>query len=168
LREGMDDYLSKPVRPPDLMECLERFHRPNHDQFIPLIRGTGRLRAEQLEQRVAIDVTVLNRLRSAMGNGGSQLLIDLINIFLEDAPKKVAQIVTAAKLQDARLLSEAAHPLKSSSASLGAKLFSELCQQLEEMGLKGNLDSVEEGAEALMAEYERVRKALLQYRQMLD
>lgn len=168
LHEGMDDYLSKPVRPADLVECLQRYRRPNNTRFAPPIRGTGRLRAEQLEQRVAIDVTVLNRLRSAMGNGGSQLLIDLINIFLDDAPKKVAQIVAAAKLQDAQTLSDASHPLKSSSASLGARLFSELCQQLEEMGLHGNMSEAEEGAEALVAEYERVRKALLQYRQMLE
>lgn len=168
LHEGMDDYLSKPVRPPDMVACLERYRRPNNTRFAPPIKSTGRLRAEELEQRVAIDVTVLNRLRSAMGNGGSQLLVDLIDIFLEDAPKKVAQIVAAAKLQDARTLADAAHPLKSSSASLGAKLFSEMCQQLEEMGAKGNMSGTEEGAEALMAEYERVRKALLQYRMMLE
>jgi CheY-like chemotaxis protein len=168
LHEGMDDYLSKPVRPPDMVACLERYRRPSNTRFAPPIKGTGRLRAEQLEQRVAIDVTVLNRLRSAMGNGGSQLLVDLIDIFLEDAPKKVAQIVAAVKLQDARTLCDAAHPLKSSSASLGAKLFSEMCQQLEEMGSKGALNGTQEGAEALMAEYERVRKALLQYRQMLE
>lgn len=168
INSGMDDYVSKPVRPPDMVAALERYRKPANTRFAPPIQGTGRLRAEQFEQRVAIDVTVLNRLRSAMGSGGAKMLVDLIDIFLEDAPKKVAEIVAAAKLKDARTLRDAAHPLKSSSASLGAKLFSELCQQLEEMGIDENLRGAEEGAEALMAEYERVRKALLSYRQMLE
>lgn len=167
MNSGMDDYVSKPVRPPELVAALDRYRRPANTRFAPPIQGTGRLRAEQLEQRVAIDVTVLNRLRSAMGTGGTGMLVDLIDIFLDDAPKKVAEIVAAAKLSDARTLRDAAHPLKSSSASLGAKLFSELCQQLEKMGIEENLQGAEEGAEALLAEYDRVRRALLSYRQML-
>ena len=125
------------------------------------------MRAEQLEQRVAIDVTVLNRLRSAMGDSGSQLMVDLINIFLEDAPKRVAEILAAVRLDDPLALRNAAHPLKSSSASLGAKTFSEMCQQLEEMGINGDLTGAEEGANTLAFEYEKVRKALTQYKQIL-
>lgn len=167
LNSGLDDYVSKPVRPTDLVGALERYRRPINTRYAPPIQGTGKLRAEQLEQRVAVDVTVLNRLRSAMGSSGAQLLVDLIDIFLEDAPKKVETIESAARIKDADALQDAAHPLKSSSASLGAKLFSELCQQLEEMGVRGELDGAEEGAEALAAEFERVEKALSNYKQIL-
>jgi signal transduction histidine kinase/CheY-like chemotaxis protein/HPt (histidine-containing phosphotransfer) domain-containing protein len=167
LHSGMDDYISKPIRPPDLTEALERYRKPEADRKTGSIRGTGRLRAEQLEQKVPIDVTVLNRLRSAMGDTGAQLMRDLIDIFLDDAPKKVADIVAAARLQDAQTMRDAAHPLKSSSASLGAKAFSELCQQLEEMGITQNLEGAGEAAEALAAEYERVRNALVQYKTLL-
>ena len=168
LHSGMDDYIGKPVRPAELVEALDRYRRPESSQAsAPPIKSTGRLRAEQLEQRVAIDVTVLNRLRSAMGDSGSQLMVDLINIFLEDAPKRVAEILAAVRLDDPLALRNAAHPLKSSSASLGAKTFSEMCQQLEEMGINGDLTGAEEGANTLAFEYEKVRKALTQYKQIL-
>jgi signal transduction histidine kinase/DNA-binding response OmpR family regulator len=168
LHSGMDDYISKPIRPQELADALLRYRRPDNTRHAPPIKGTGRLRAEQFEQRVAIDVTVLNRLRNALGENGSALLVDLINIFLDDAPKKVASIVAAARLQDAQTLREAAHPLKSSSASLGARLFSELCQQIEDMGEKDLISGAEESAEILAAEYDRVRKALIQYKQLLS
>ncbi len=167
LHSGMDDYIGKPIRPPELVEALERYRRPEVDRKTGGIRGTGRLRAEQLEQKIPIDVTVLNRLRSAMGDTGAQLMGDLIDIFLDDAPKKVADIVAAARLEDPQTLRDAAHPLKSSSASLGAKAFSELCQQLEEMGIKQDLNGAGQMAEALAVEYERVRNALVQYKTLL-
>lgn len=168
LTTGMDDYISKPVRPEDLVEVLERYRTPEHARHAPEVKSTGRLRLERLGERVAIDVTVLNRLRSAMGESGIQLMNDLINIFLEDTPRKIKEIEAAVKRRDAIAIRETAHPLKSSSASLGAVLFSEMCQQLEDMGTRRSLNGAEEGMEILAAEFDRVRGALEQYKAFLS
>lgn len=167
LATGMDDYISKPVRPEELVAALERCKRPEHARHAPETTGTGRLRAERMGEGTAIDIEVLNQLQNAMGESGPKLLIDLIDIYLDDTPKRLGEIQDAVIHRDANALRDAAHPLKSSSASLGAILFSELCQQLEEMGIRRRLSGASEGVDALNAEFDRVRWALQQYKTML-
>jgi signal transduction histidine kinase/DNA-binding response OmpR family regulator len=167
LSKGMDDYISKPVRPEELVAALERCKRPEHARHAPETVGTGRLRAERTLADAAINIRVMERLQSAMGDSGAQLLIDLIDIYLEDAPRRLAEIQDAVLHRDADSLRQAAHPLKSSSASLGAMLISELCQQLEEMGIRREFAGAIEGVEVLEAEFDRVRRALHHYKSTL-
>jgi HPt (histidine-containing phosphotransfer) domain-containing protein len=61
---------------------------------------------------------------------------------------------------DASALADAAHPLKSSSASLGALRLSELCQELEALGLASSTDGVSDLLGELRLEFSRVRRAL--------
>lgn len=57
----------------------------------------------------------------------------MIECYLTESEKLLKTITTAMTKADAQSLFRAAHSLKSSSASLGANPFSELCQELEMM-----------------------------------
>jgi HPt (histidine-containing phosphotransfer) domain-containing protein len=57
-------------------------------------------------------------------------------------------------------LFNAAHALKSSSATLGAGSLATLCQELETMGKAGDLEDAPRKAGQLEAEYERVKAEL--------
>jgi HPt (histidine-containing phosphotransfer) domain-containing protein len=60
------------------------------------------------------------------------------------------------------LLQRAAHTLKSTSATLGATSFSELCQELEAIAQTGTLTVASARVSQLKTEYEKVEMALLE------
>jgi len=89
---------------------------------------------------------------------GVTLLHELVGLFLEDAPRRLAQI--SQSVSDPAKLAFHAHALKSMSLNLGAKRIVELCQKLEDLGRAGRTD----GAEILLQQLETAfaqTKALL-------
>jgi len=80
---------------------------------------------------VAIDVTVLGSLESAQADGEPDLIVELIDLFLKDAPRRLANMSTFLEDGDLHSLSREAHCLKGSSATLGALVMTKLCQAVE-------------------------------------
>ena len=62
---------------------------------------------------------------------------DLLETFLQDIANQLASLRTAVANDDAPMLCRTAHPLKSSSHSIGALRLSRLAQQLEAQGRIG-------------------------------
>jgi len=108
-----------------------------------------------------IDPTVLQELKEMMGEDSSEVLAEVIDSYLNDAPILLQAIHTAVAQEDVAGLERAAHALKSSSATLGAIPLSEFCKELEAMGRVGTIQDGLERASQLEAEYVRV-KAILQ------
>ncbi|HEY9708017.1 MAG TPA: Hpt domain-containing protein, partial [Oculatellaceae cyanobacterium] len=95
------------------------------------------------------------------------VLAEMIDCYLEDAPKLLDAIATAVTQKDAKLLRQASHTLKSSSATIGATTLSHLGQKLEVMSRIGNTEYALDKLPQLEAEYKRVKAALqLHYQQM--
>ena len=69
-----------------------------------------------------LDHTVLDELLSFADDGDPELLVDLIQMFLEDGPSKVAAVSQGLAIGDFDMAERAAHSLKGSSGNLGAKL----------------------------------------------
>ena len=82
---------------------------------------------------VAIDVTVLESLESAQADGEPDLIVELIDLFLKDAPRRLANMSTFLEDGDLHSLSREAHCLKGSSATLGAPVMTEICQAVEDI-----------------------------------
>jgi HPt (histidine-containing phosphotransfer) domain-containing protein len=70
----------------------------------------------------------------------------------------VAAVRVACDAGDSRALEAAAHKLKGSSGTLGAKRVAEFCERLEAIGRAGTVD----GATALVEELESAAAALQQ------
>ncbi len=64
------------------------------------------------------------------------------------------------------MFEQAAHMLKSSSATFGAMRLAALCLELEMMGRAGIFDGVAEKLEQVVTEYERVKAALMSPQEM--
>jgi len=71
--------------------------------------------------------------------GDSEILVELVQSYLDTAKDLMQQIQQGVDQTDADLLQRAAHSLKSSSASLGANQLSEYCKQLELCGRQNKL-----------------------------
>ena len=144
LQAGMDDYISKPVRVAELQSALERWGpmktRMHDTAFLA--------RAKPLQPENLLDQTIIANLRAMPPADGVGMLQELVGLFLENAPQRMAQI--SQFINDAPMLAFHAHALKSMSLDLGAKRVVELSQKLEELGRTRNVH----GAPALLRDLE--------------
>jgi len=103
-----------------------------------------------------VDESVLDELRSILGNEVDRL----IEVFLDDSPRLISALETAAAGQDFEMLRNAAHTLKSSSANLGAMALSNAAKKVE-LGARTQTLERPAVAVALIAnEFARARQAL--------
>jgi histidine phosphotransfer protein HptB len=67
-----------------------------------------------------IDQESIENLRSLNPDDGDEFLKEIIGIFLEDTPQRIAELNTSLASQDTVRFIRAAHSIKGSSANLGA------------------------------------------------
>jgi HPt (histidine-containing phosphotransfer) domain-containing protein len=107
----------------------------------------------------AIDPAVIASLDEAWEEGEADLVVELIDLYLGDAPQWVEAMRTAAAGDDATVLKGAAHTLKGSSGSLGIRQVAETCKMLE-LNCSGSAARVEELLQQLDREFATARRAL--------
>lgn len=78
----------------------------------------------------AIDPETIQGLRELGGDDEPELLAELIQIFLEDAPQRMKDITEGLAHGDLTRVERGAHTLKSSSANIGALGLSDLCGKI--------------------------------------
>jgi HPt (histidine-containing phosphotransfer) domain-containing protein len=72
--------------------------------------------------------------------GDVDLLTDVIRLFLDDCPKRLAAIKEAVELKDADLIRISAHALKGAAGTLSAAAVFDAAQTLERLGTEGRLE----------------------------
>jgi HPt (histidine-containing phosphotransfer) domain-containing protein len=78
-----------------------------------------------------LDMSVVEELLSISDDGDPELLLDLIQMFLDDGPAKLAAVDEGLAAGDFEKAERAAHSLKGSSGNLGAKLLQNACEQMQ-------------------------------------
>ena len=106
-----------------------------------------------------LDPKAIDELR-ALNPDDPSFLRELIQIYLDDSPKQIAEVEAALAAGDAPKLTRAAHSLKGSSANFGASPLRAIAEQVEHLGRASNLAAVPERLPELKAEYDRVKAAL--------
>jgi HPt (histidine-containing phosphotransfer) domain-containing protein len=110
-----------------------------------------------------ISLVRIQRMRDSL-SGRDAALVELIDIFLADLPRRTAAIAAAVERADAAALALHAHSLRGGGANFGAARLDDLCGRLEEMGQRGALDKARPALEQLTSAGESVRRALLAIR----
>jgi HPt (histidine-containing phosphotransfer) domain-containing protein len=111
----------------------------------------------------AIDVTALEKFQAQFGADGPELMPQLINLFLKDAPKLIVQMRQGAIQGDAKTLHRSAHSLKSNSETFGAFKLSALCANLETHTKAGTVEGVEVMVAHIQEEFNRAQTKLRHY-----
>jgi HPt (histidine-containing phosphotransfer) domain-containing protein len=146
----MDAYLIKPINLEQLGQALGGI--------------AGEVGAVRGEADSGDAESIAEGLRSF---GDAAVVSELIDLFLKDAPARLAQAQAALGAGDAAEFLEAAHSLKGSARNLRAEKLAKVCEAIEKMGKSGSLD----GADTLLgqadAELQKVTTLLEQQQKAL-
>ncbi len=146
---GMNDHLAKPVSLEQLGAVIRLW-----------ASKTSVEPAEAPDVFEDDDPYVLDRERVAsflaIGRQQPGFLEGLVRTFRQDVPSRLDALRAAAASRDANDLALAAHALKSSSGSVGAKRMFAVCAALEQAARGGKTEGAEQAIDQLAAEFTRV------------
>ncbi len=155
LSAGMDDYLTKPIRPDALAETLARWITTDDDAR----SAPGPDQITVPNDAAQLDAERLSILRD-LDDGDGVLLASITEEFSTEAQRQLALLRAALAEGDPQAVAQAAHSIKGSSANLGATRLAELAGHLEALGRAGALVGAPATLDDIAAELERVRVAL--------
>jgi HPt (histidine-containing phosphotransfer) domain-containing protein len=108
----------------------------------------------------SIEKEVVEKAKSWIQECGENFLIELVDLYLEDTPKRLTELRRALETGDIPILTREAHTIKSSSVNLGAMKMSGIAKKLELAGRAGELGQIAEQVARIEAEFEVVKAAL--------
>ncbi|MCC6927694.1 MAG: response regulator [Gemmatimonadaceae bacterium] len=132
---GMDDHVAKPLVFDDLREVVERWTAGN-------VRDDESL----------VDVAFLDRMREAYGDGAEEFVQALLDLFIDDAPRRLSTMRAAAANGDAEAVASGAHALQGSAATLGALRLARQARELDALAQGAAAESLAPHVERLGAE----------------
>jgi two-component system sensor histidine kinase/response regulator len=182
LAAGMDDYLAKPFNSRQLEAVLSRwlaggrrlavtssgFHfnpfevaslQAGRNDPIGAAEGRGMTEAEEIS---ALDAKTLQDIRALQQPGAEDVLKKIVNVYSDDAPKLLQTLREALQKNDLTAARRAAHTLKSSSATLGAKRLALQCKEAELAAGAGRGGEAELRLPAIENELKRATQALFE------
>ncbi|MBK8980455.1 MAG: Hpt domain-containing protein [Planctomycetes bacterium] len=112
----------------------------------------------------AIDMDIVQELLDISGEDDPELLVDLIDMFLEDGPLKVQTILEGLAAGDLDAVERAAHALKSSAGNLGASYVQDLAEQLQIAGHNRDAVAARACADQLRSRFTEAEQALREIR----
>ncbi len=143
MEEGMDDFISKPVKPEFLAERLQLWlavdlQTPIHEETKGSLLTAAFLSGEDGGEK-SWDVEQALQFVS----GDEELLCELMSIFLTRNKPLMDDIDEAIKNGDPSALCDAAHAYKGAVNHFSAVKVSSLAQTIEDMGRKGEISEAE-------------------------
>ena len=139
---GMDDYISKPVKPEGLAQVLQRVLAGSTDD------KDGASVAEEVSPPVD-----MARLHEAMGDE----LFEIVDIYLAQMSENLEKLTAAIEAGNARELDLIAHNCAGTSANCGMVAVVRPLRELERMGRQGSLAGAEALGRQVLSEFQRVK-----------
>ena len=166
LASGMDDYLSKPVRPEDVRAVIERWAAkaaldtatPANDSAL----HTASIMAQTdkpMNDVPPIDMERLNEFTE----GNPENLTELVTLYVQQTTKQVEQLGAAIKSGDAPAVRRIAHSCAGASATCGMKRIVPILKELERQGDEGKLINAGELFAQATREFELICTAIAPY-----
>ena len=153
LASGMDDYLSKPIRPADIRGMIEKWAVPMASPAEIKIPNAA------VPNAAAGPPVEMDRLHDLTDNNADNLR-ELIEMYLKQTTQQFGQIEDAIAAKNSPEVRRVAHSCAGSSATLGMMRLGQLMRTLEKEGAAGTLTNAVQICEDARREYEAVKKFL--------
>jgi len=142
LAAGMDDFLSKPIRPNKLREVLARWLDMNSGSPVP---------DEELPAEDDLD-----GMKEVFGSD----FAELAQLFQSDSTKRIAALYRALHANELAEMLRLTHALSGSASSMGAGSLASLCKKLELQLKEGIADGLAAKIAAIEADFQKVDRRL--------
>ncbi len=120
LQAGMDDYLTKPIQIPRLIEVIQS-----------TFEAISAPKADAFSRETLLDPNAIQILTELSEQTGRNLVGEVIDLFLEHSPSQLKRLSEAISEQNFKHIEMTAHRLKGAALNVGAKRVAELCRLLE-------------------------------------
>jgi HPt (histidine-containing phosphotransfer) domain-containing protein len=107
-----------------------------------------------------LDQEAIDNLRALDPDGGDAFLREIIGIFLEDTPLRIAEIDQSLAAGDVPTFIRAAHTIKGASSNVGAAALRAVAEKLEQLAKKDGLVDVTALVAELKTEFANAKTAL--------
>jgi anti-anti-sigma factor len=154
LQAGMDEYVSKPLRPDELVEAVDAAISGSKSESVP---DPARHETTADTDQIANTLTPAPSERIdraallACYAGNRSLVREVIEAFLTDNPALMGSIREAATRRDAKALAASAHTLKGSVGLFVQKGAYDLARQIERAAKEGRFDNIDALTDHLFA-----------------
>jgi two-component system sensor histidine kinase/response regulator len=163
LAQGMDDYLSKPFRQPQLLAVVRRWvaHAGSASAGAPETTAAGELTTPPSALvNDCLDEKTLRDLRGLRRPGRPDIYVDMLSRYLDSSMQHIEAMGQHIAAQNATELYRTAHSLKSSSGMVGALALADRIKKLEAIAHSGDLSSAPPVFTQVETEYHRVRRSI--------
>lgn len=169
LQNGMTDFLTKPIDDNKLHEILSQYLEKVEQTPLQVntVSPATALTTNQADTKVetqfvaVIDLNILNKLEALQDDGEPDIVVDLIQSFLNQTPSRISNIATALVTQDYEIAYDEAHTIKSSARTMGATQMGEYCQKLEDLRDENTPEKIQPYFEKIQSEFKKVSDELL-------
>ena len=155
LQSGMDDYVSKPVKPSELAAAIERWLDRKHSAVRKEAAVPSRSRDDD-----GGDFDLNEFLDRMMGD--ETLADTVIAAFLEDTPKQMSAFKHALAADDAAAAQRIAHSIKGAAGNMACPRLHRAAESVERACREGRLDEARPLGDELSAAFARAESAIRQ------
>ncbi len=149
LSQGMDDYLSKPIRANALIKKIST--------IVGYVASENILKNTlEVEKVIQFDFEIINSLKEMVG---AEMLSSVFEDFEREAEEQINNTIAAYKTNDVITIQKELHTLKGNSGTIGLIEIFEITKEIEEPSKKGNMDGFEEKSARLLAAFESFKTA---------
>jgi len=149
LNAGMDDYLTKPIKPEQLLQLVNKFCLPPVE---PDTTVTGDTPVAAVELDVPVAVFARDELLERLG-GRSEMIPRFVGLFCKGASSELEGLAAALAADDADGVRRHAHAIKGSSGNIAAQRMHQKAALMEKAAKEGDLAEAPQQLASLQQEY---------------
>lgn len=157
LREGMNDFVPKPIELRVILQKLRRWLPENKIQPITPTSGG------QQPQALSIEIEALDTQSALKLLGSEKLFWEVLKDYYQVIPKKAALIRDLEQAQDWKNYTIEVHALKSASRQIGATELAAIAARMEQAGNEQDAEMIHQFTPGMLEQYLTYEKILQQY-----